>query len=112
MKCFFFSISSGWPILIHYSSFDPEIFCVVLFSSGFHRFISYLSDTILTKIRMHPEQKKIYQSMTPVQKLDVSMKLYQSAKALKTATIKEQHQDWNEDKIRKMVNDIFLYART
>jgi hypothetical protein len=40
------------------------------------------------------------------------MKLYQSAKALKTATIKEQHQDWNEDKIRKMVNDIFLYART
>ena len=50
--------------------------------------------------------------MTPGQKLDVSMKLYLSAKALKTAAIKEQHPDWSEEKIKKLVNDIFLYART
>ena len=50
--------------------------------------------------------------MTPLQKLDVSMKLYQSAKALKAATIKEQHPDWNEEQIKKKVNEIFLYART
>jgi hypothetical protein len=62
--------------------------------------------------RMHPEQKKIYQSMTPAQKLDVSMKLYQSAKALKAAIIKEQHLTWNEEKIKKKVNEIFLYAGT
>ena len=62
--------------------------------------------------RMHPEQKKIYQSMTPAQKLDVSMKLYQSAKALKAAIIKEQHPTWNEEKIKKKVNEIFLYAGT
>ena len=61
---------------------------------------------------MHSEQKKIYQSMTPAQKLDVSIKLYQSAKALKTAAIKEQHPDWSEEKIKKLVNDIFLYAGT
>jgi hypothetical protein len=61
---------------------------------------------------MHPEQKKIYQSMTPRQKLDVSIKLYQSAKALKTAAIKKQHPDWNEKKIKKLVNEIFLYGRT
>jgi len=61
---------------------------------------------------MHAEQKKIYRSMTPGQKLDVSMKLYLSAKALKTAAIKEQHPDWSEEKIKKLVNDIFLYART
>jgi hypothetical protein len=90
MKCFFFSISSGWQIIIHYSRFDPDSL----------------------DIRMHSEQKKIYQSMTPAQKLDVSMKLYLSAKALKTATIKEQHPDWNKEKIKKRVNDIFLYAGT
>lgn len=50
--------------------------------------------------------------MTPAQKLDVSMKLYLSAKALKTAAIKEQHPDWSEEKIKKLVNDIFLYAGT
>ncbi len=61
---------------------------------------------------MHPEQKKIYQSMTPGQKLDVSIKLYQSAKALKTAAIKKQHPDWSEKKIKKLVNEIFLYGRT
>jgi len=61
---------------------------------------------------MHPEQTKIYRSMTPAQKLDVSMKLYQSAKAFKAAAIKEQHPDWNEEKIKKKVNEIFLYAGT
>ena len=61
---------------------------------------------------MHPEQIKIYQSMTPFQKLDVSMMLYESAKALKAAAIKEQHPDWNEEKIRKKVNEIFLYVGT
>jgi len=60
---------------------------------------------------MHSEQKKIYRSMTPAQKLDVSIKLYQSAKTLKTAAIKEQHPDWNKEKIKKKVNEIFLYAR-
>ena len=50
--------------------------------------------------------------MTPAQKLDVAMRFYQSAKALKAATIKEQHPDWNEEKVKKKVNEIFLYART
>jgi hypothetical protein len=50
--------------------------------------------------------------MTPEQKLNVSMKLYQSAKDLKAAAIKERHPDWNEEKIKKKVNEIFLYAGT
>jgi hypothetical protein len=61
---------------------------------------------------MHPEQRKIYRSMTPAQKLGVSMKLYQSAKALKAAIIREQHPGWNEEKIQKKVNEIFLYVGT
>ena len=62
--------------------------------------------------KMHPEQIKIYQSMTPAQKLDVSVKLYHSTRALKAAAIKEQHPDWSEEEIKKKVNEIFLYART
>ena len=56
--------------------------------------------------------KKIYQSMTPAQKLDVSIKLYQSAKTLKKAAIKKQLPEWSEEKIKKLVNEIFLYAGT
>jgi hypothetical protein len=61
---------------------------------------------------MHPEQIKIYRSMTPAQKLDVSLKLYHSAKALKTAALKQQHPEWSEEEIKNKVNEIFLYART
>ena len=61
---------------------------------------------------MHPQQIQIYQSMTPAQKLEVSIKLYEAAKSLKTSAIKELHPDWNEEKIKKTVNEIFLYAGT
>ena len=61
---------------------------------------------------MHPEQIKIYRLMTPAQKLDVSLKLYHSAKALKAAALKQQHPEWSEEEIKKKVNEIFLYART
>ena len=49
--------------------------------------------------------------MTPAQKLDVSLKLYHSAKALKAAALKQQHPDWSAEEIKKKVNEIFLYAR-
>jgi hypothetical protein len=61
---------------------------------------------------MHAEQIKIYKSMTPAKKLAVSSKLYQTAKALKKAAIKNQHPDWSEEKIQELVNKIFLYGRT
>ena len=61
---------------------------------------------------MHPEQIKIYQSMTPAQKLDASLRLYYSAKALKAAALKQLHPDWSEKEIIKKVNEIFLNART
>jgi hypothetical protein len=71
-------------------------------------------DLVRPRIEMplHTEQTKIYKAMTPAQKLDISIKLYQSAKALKKAAIKQQHPEWSEEKIKKLVNEIFLYART
>ncbi len=61
---------------------------------------------------MHPEQKKIFQAMTPEQKLGAAMNLYHSARQLKAAALRHWHPDWSEEQIEKKVRDIFLYART
>jgi hypothetical protein len=61
---------------------------------------------------MHPEQKRIFQSMTPEQKLEVALRLYYSARELKAAGLRAQHTDWTEEQIRDKVREIFLYARS
>lgn len=61
---------------------------------------------------MHPEQKRIFQSMTPEQKLKVAFQLYDSAKELKAAGLRLQNPDWPEERIQERVREIFLYART
>ena len=61
---------------------------------------------------LHPEQKRIYQSMTPEQKLRIALDLYRSAKELKAAGLRAQHPDWPEKQIHAMVREIFLYGTT
>ena len=61
---------------------------------------------------MHPEQKRIFQSMSAEQKLTAALKFYYSAKELKAAGLLVQNPDWSEDMIRDKVREIFLYART
>jgi hypothetical protein len=61
---------------------------------------------------MHPEQKRIYQSMTPEQKLKVATDLYRSARELKAAGLRKQHPEWTEKEIQEKVREIFLYAIT
>ena len=61
---------------------------------------------------MHPEQKRIFQSMTPEQKLEVALRLYYSARELKAAGLRAQHPDWSDEEIQEKVREIFLYART
>jgi hypothetical protein len=50
--------------------------------------------------------------MTPEQKLQVALDLYNSAKKIKVAGLQNQHPDWTVDTIRQKIRDIFLYART
>jgi len=57
-------------------------------------------------------QKKIYQSMSPDQKLKLALRLYHSAKELKAAALHHQHPEWSEKKIKEKVREIFLYGRT
>ena len=61
---------------------------------------------------MTPEQKKIFQSMTPEQKIQAALDLYHSAKELKAAALKQHRPAWNEKQIEGKVREIFLYART
>jgi len=61
---------------------------------------------------MHPEQKRIYQSMTPEQKLRVASDLYNAARVLKAAGLRDQHPKWSEREIQEKVREIFLYATT
>jgi len=61
---------------------------------------------------LHPEQKRIYQSMTPEHKLRVALDLYHSAREVKAAGLRAQHPDWPEKQIQEMVREIFLYAAT
>ncbi len=57
-------------------------------------------------------QKKIYQSMTPDEKLQLALRLYYSAKQLRAAALRDEHPKWAEKKIQEKVREIFLYART
>ncbi len=61
---------------------------------------------------MHPEQIRIFQSMTPEQKLRLALRLYDSARRLRACALRQQHPDWTEEQISKKVREIFLYART
>jgi hypothetical protein len=61
---------------------------------------------------LHPEQKRIFQSMSPEQKVKLVLGLYRSARKLKEAGLRAQHPDWSEEQIQQKVREIFLYAGT
>ena len=63
-------------------------------------------------VTMHREQKRIFQSMAPEQKLNVALRLYYSAMELKEAGLRVKHPDWSEEMIRDKMRKILLYART
>jgi hypothetical protein len=53
-----------------------------------------------------------FKNFSPEKKLDLSMKLYFSARELKRAALKQIHPDWDDAKINEEVKRIFLHART
>jgi hypothetical protein len=61
---------------------------------------------------MHPEQRRIFRSLTPEKKLKIALRLYYSARDMKAAGLRMQNPDWTEEKIQTKVREIFLYART
>lgn len=63
-------------------------------------------------VQMHPEQKRIFQSMSPARKLELAEMLYWEARELKLAGLRALHPEWKDSKIQEKVREIFLYART
>ena len=57
-------------------------------------------------------QFHILQSKTPEEKLRIALRLYESARLLKSAALREQHPEWDEKQIQQKVREIFLYANT
>lgn len=60
---------------------------------------------------MNTEAQRIVQAMSPTQKLRAAERLYHSARQLKTAALRAQHPEWSDEIIRRVVREIFLYAR-
>lgn len=50
--------------------------------------------------------------MAPEKKLELSQKLYYSARDLKKAALAQFHPEWNVQKIENEVRNCFIYART
>jgi hypothetical protein len=60
---------------------------------------------------MNDPALRIVRAMTPAQKLRAAERLYRSAKELKAAALRACHPDWNEERIRSEVREIFLHSR-
>jgi hypothetical protein len=60
---------------------------------------------------MHPEQIRIFRSMTPEERLRLAFRLYDSAWNLKASALRRDHPDWPEGRIAEKVREMFLNAR-
>ncbi|NLI32908.1 MAG: UPF0223 family protein [Deltaproteobacteria bacterium] len=61
---------------------------------------------------LHPEQIRIFRSMTPEQKLRLASRLHYSARQLKASALRHQHPDWSEEEIADVTREIFFNAGT
>ncbi len=57
-------------------------------------------------------QDEILRQMTPQQKLEVAMNLYYSARELKSAWIRQLHEDWSDQQVAEAVREVFVNARS
>ena len=57
-------------------------------------------------------QREIFRKMTAEQKLELSMRLYWSARQLKASCLRRQHPDWTEEQLQQKVTEIFRNARS
>ena len=57
--------------------------------------------------KVHDE---ILRKMTAQQKLEAAMNLYYSARELKSAWIRQLHEDWSDQQVEEAVREIFVNA--
>jgi len=57
-----------------------------------------------------PEERKIFRSMTPPEKLSLISQFHMQARTWKKAALKAQHRDWSTEQLEHRVREIFLYG--
>lgn len=57
-------------------------------------------------------QYEFLKKMSPQQKLEAAMSLYYSAKELKSAWLSQLHSEWSDQKIKQIVREAFVNARS
>jgi hypothetical protein len=58
------------------------------------------------------EYLRTLRAMTPAQKLRSAEGLYDSARELKAAVLRQDHPNWTEEQVQRAVRDWLLYARS
>ena len=59
-----------------------------------------------------PDQIAVLKAMTPEQRLLAGRQLYWTVRRHKEAFLRSQHPEWNDERLKKEVREIFLRART
>jgi len=57
-----------------------------------------------------PEYVDALRRMTGQQKIKAAFELYDAARRLKTAALREQHPDWTAEQVEQGVREIFMNA--
>lgn len=57
-------------------------------------------------------QREIFRKMSAEKKLLLAFELYDTARELKAAYLRDKHPDWTEKQVQEKVREIFLYATT
>ena len=57
-------------------------------------------------------EREALRRLGPAGRLAVAQQLYQTARQLKEAGLRDQHPDWTDEQIREKVRELFLYARS
>ena len=59
---------------------------------------------------MHPQQISIFRAMSPARKLELAADFHFAARHLKSQSLKALHPDWSNERVRRKVREMFLYA--
>jgi hypothetical protein len=60
----------------------------------------------------HERQVKIYQAMTPQQRLEQALRMNRTMRDLLASGFRDRHPDWTEPQVKRAVAERILHART
>ena len=74
------------------------------------KFLTHQSTIVI--MEFNKIQYEYLKKMSPQQKLEAAMNLYYSAKELKLAWLSQLHNEWSDQKIKQVVRETFINARS